>query len=213
MILLSLIFIGIFLANEGIYWILFTKIRKTDTLFWKRYTLFYLIIWIFFLISPVIISSSLLTDISYFFELWIWFLLVGILFCAVGIKLLRDTLKMNKIRGLIKGWHNFVSGGPYKIARHPYYTSWFLIYLGLVFVFDSLIGLFFMPIFLLLLSLESYLEEKYILLPKLGKKYKKYMKDVPSKLIPPPYNGFLMIVIALVIFIGIRNSGLILSSL
>jgi len=209
LIIFVLILVLMFLINYGIYWILYLKNPDQNNKFWKLYTKVYLFFWGFPLICIPILSSSFLSPLfgtpSYFREYWIWFLIIGIIFLGTTFKLAKETLEINKNRGLSKGKYPLITKGPYEIMRHPMYSAWALCYIGLAFVFDSLMALLIAPFFILFLILESYLEEKYLLIPQFGEKYINYMKKTLNRLFPPPYNTLLFIIALFVVYIGILN--------
>ncbi len=125
---------------------------------------------------------------------------------GLGVKLSSSALKINKNRGLVKGKYKLITGGPYKIVRHPMMSAVILIMLGLAFVFDSFVSLVFSPFVILTVFIECYLEEKYMLLPLFGKEYEVYKEKTIYKLIPTPYNILLIIIIVLVVYVGILNN-------
>jgi hypothetical protein len=87
--------------------------------------------------------------------------------------------------------------------RHPQYTDWAITFLGLAFIFDSFLAIILAPFLILLLYLQAFLEEKLILFTKFGNpRLNFYKKKTPSKLFPSPYNLLLIIIYAIVIYIG-----------
>ncbi len=205
MILAIVILLIVFLANFLIYWLLFLKTKGGKSKFWSIYTKIYLIAWIIPVLLIPLISSSLLGALSYFRELWIWFLLLGVVFVILGAKILRNATLINKIRGLEKGNYKLITEGIYKIMRHPMYSGWALIFIGLAFILDSYIALILIPFFVLFLAFETFLEEKYLLSPKFGKNYAKYKEETPSRFFPSPYNIFLILTAIFVLYIGFLN--------
>ncbi len=205
MMLLVVILLIVFLANFLIYWLLFLKTKGGKSKFWNIYTKIYLIAWITPVLLIPLISSSLLGALSYFHDLWIWFLLLGVVFAILGAKILRNATLINKIRGLEKGNYKLVTEGIYKVMRHPMYSGWALIFIGLAFIFDSFIALILIPFFVLFLGFETVLEEKYLLSPKFGKNYVKYKEETQSRFFPSPYNIFLILTAIFVLYVGFFN--------
>ena len=93
--------------------------------------------------------------------------------------------------------------------RHPLYSAWALVYIGLSFICDSLIAIILIPFVLIIFNIKSFLEEKLLLLPKFGDNYLLYKEEVENKLFPPPYNYVLIIIFILVGYIGGLNLELI----
>ncbi|TFG16020.1 MAG: hypothetical protein EU535_00235 [Promethearchaeota archaeon] len=208
MIIINLVLIFIFLINYFAYWIIIIKTNYNNKKSWNTYKKIYLVLWIIPVITLPIINSSLFSQWngqeSYFKELWIWFLILGIIFIGVGIKL--GVMYINKREFIEKGEVKLNIKGVYEIMRHPMYADWALTFIGLSFIFDSLIGLIIAPIFLLFLELQAFLEEKYIFIPKYGnKRIESYKKKTPYKLFPTPYNALLLIIAIFVIYIGFLN--------
>lgn len=205
LIIITLILAMGFLLNLIAYWIVYLKTQNKKSKFWARYTKIFLGIYSSTLLSIPITSSSFLTAVSYFKQYWIWFLLLGIVFVAFGIKLGRMAITENKNRGLEKGKYPLVTKGAYHIMRHPMYSAWALVFLGLSFICDSFLALLLAPLFMLVLGIESFLEEKFLLLPKFKEQYEKYKNETPNRLFPPPYNALLVIIAILIIYIGFIN--------
>lgn len=208
LIIINLILIIIFLINFITYWIINLKIKVSNTKFWNFYKKSYLILWSIPIISLPIINSSFFSQIngqeSYFKEYWIWFLVLGIIFIGVGIKL--GIMYINKREYIENGNIKLNIKGAYEIMRHPMYTDWALTFLGLSFIFDSFVSLICAPFLLLLLELQAVLEEKFIFIQKYGaKRVKSYKKKTPYRLFPTPYNGLLLIIAIFVVYIGILN--------
>ncbi len=157
------------------------------------------------MVSIPIIDSSFLTSNSYFQTYWPWFAIIGAIFIGMGIKILISALKLNKIRGLSKGWHELLTEGPYEVMRHPIYSAWAIIFIGLAFVFDSIIALMLAPFLVLISWLDGYLEERFILMPKLKEKYLHYKIKTPNRLFPPPYNALIIIISIFAIYVGVLN--------
>ena len=214
LLIITLVLVLFFLLNFVTYWILFLKTERKRSKFWDSYTKIYLFLWSFPLLAIPILTSSFLEPyfgtISFFREYWLGFLFAGIIFLGLGIKLGRSTLSTNKIRGLAKGNYRLITDGPYEIVRHPMYAAWASSFIGLAMICDSYISLIIWPFLLILLGFEGYLEEKLLLIPKFGEKYKEYKKKVPNRIFPPPYNAILVLFIIFTIYIGFLTGSILL---
>ena len=208
LIIINLILIIIFLINYILYWIINQKIKVSNTKVWNFYKKLYLILWSIPIVSLPIINSSFFSQYngqeSYFREYWIWFLILGIIYIGVSMKL--GMMSINKREYIDNGNKKLNIKGAYEIMRHPMYTDWALTFLGLSFIFDSVISLICAPFLLLLLELQAILEERFIFIPKYGaKRVESYKKKTPYRIFPTPYNGLLVIIAIFVVYIGILN--------
>jgi protein-S-isoprenylcysteine O-methyltransferase Ste14 len=128
---------------------------------------------------------------------------LGVIFIILGIKLTssaRKLLKDKKNKGLeLKP----LNQGIYRVMRFPQYTAQVLIFLGITLILDSFMGLILCPILFTILQLKSFLEEKYILSPKIGEELNEYKNKTPNRIFPNPYNYLLIIICILIVYIGI----------
>ena len=209
LIILTGILIIIFLINYFLYWIIFLKTERKKSEAWDKYTKIYLTFWLIPIISIPIITSGFfapfLGTVSYFQEILLWFILLGIILVILGLKFRSSAMKVNKIKGLAKGNYRLVEKSVYQIMRHPMNFSWAMIFLGLALIFDSLIALIITPFFFLFLEFEGFMEEKYLLIPKFGEEYKKYKEMTSKRLFPTPYNILLIIIAIFIIYVGVLN--------
>lgn len=208
MVIINLILIILFLVNYFTYWLITLKVEEKNSGFIRIYNKIYLILWSIPVLSIPILNSSHFYEFnnqfSYFQSYWIWFLILGIIFIAIGIKL--GSMYINKRVYKEGGVEKLNMKGAYGIVRHPEYTDWALTFIGLAFIFDSFISLVIIPFFMLLLKLQTMFIEKYILEPKFGENLmKSYRKKTPYSLLPSPYNWLLIIIAGLVIYIGVLN--------
>lgn len=79
-----------------------------------------------------------------------------------------------------------LTGGPYSIVRHPLYSGFLVLTIGLSILYTTaetvfLVILSLVVIFYFIPREEEQLKEKY------GNKYREYMKAVPYRLIPGIY--------------------------
>ncbi|MHA1986080.1 MAG: methyltransferase family protein [Promethearchaeota archaeon] len=131
--------------------------------------------------------------------------MLGVIFLAVGFRIyyiLKKNLNSEQRNEKNDG---FLRNGVYTIVRHPYYLSWLLIFIGSTFILDSFIGLMLIPLLVIILHLNTFLEEKYVLVPKYGEDYYQYKDKTPYKVISPPYNSLLFIIAIFVVYIGLIN--------
>jgi len=213
MIILSLVLIIIFLVNYITFWTLLIKNSDRKSNFLNFYKKIFPIIWII-CINPIpIINSSFLGpyfngNLSPLRQYWIWFMFLGIIFLAVGIKIYSLYKKiLNYERG--EDWEEkeikLITNGVYKIVRHPNYLAWLLIFLGSTFILDSFISLILVPLLVILMELNGVLKEKHVLSPKYGEIYEKYKEKTPYRIISPPYNYLLYLIAIFVVYIGFLN--------
>ncbi|MFX0179656.1 MAG: methyltransferase family protein [Candidatus Hodarchaeota archaeon] len=189
---------------------IFIKIKNQHAKIKRYYKKAFPIIWILSLIPILIINSSLLQviyseNISYFQEIWIWFLILGIVFIIIGIRIASMAMKIYKVNVINFKESKLIKTGIYSVIRHPIYLSWVLIFMGCSFAFDSFLAILFIPILIVLLEIHCILEEKYILLPNFGEEYREYKKKIPFRIFSPPYNYLLIIISFVVIYIGLLN--------
>ena len=85
-------------------------------------------------------------------------------------------------RLLSKSNKNYSTEKIFKLMRFPRYSALFLIYYGLAILLDSFIGMLFIPVFMILIEIIVYIEEKRVLLKKYKKSYENYIQKTPSKL-------------------------------
>lgn len=185
-----------------------TSDRKSNLLYY--YKKIFPIIWIICLNTIPFLNSSLLEpyfseNVSYLRQYWIYFLMLGVIFLAVGFRiysLIKKNLKSEQ--GDEKGY-KLVTSGVYRIVRHPKYLAWLLIFIGSTFILDSFISLILIPPLIILIEVNSFLKEKHVLAPKYGEDYENYKKKTPYRIISPPYNSLLFIIAILVVYIGFLN--------
>jgi len=138
-------------------------------------------------------------------SLQIIFFILGLLLVGLSLKFFISTMKKNKMKGLAKGKFQLITKGEYEIMRHPINASWSIFFLGLALICESLIALIIFPFFILLIGLEGFLEEKYILIPLFGENYEKYKEKTRSRMFPTPYNALLIIILIFIVYIYVLN--------
>jgi 2-amino-4-hydroxy-6-hydroxymethyldihydropteridine diphosphokinase len=75
-----------------------------------------------------------------------------------------------------------VTLGPYRWVRHPMYTSVFLLFLGVSFVFDSLAAILLSALLILFFTLKSQYEERQLRIAYPS--YASYLQRVPGRFLP-----------------------------
>ena len=210
MIVLTIILEILFSFNLILYWTIFIKIESPHAKLKRYYKKVFPVIWTSSLIIILFINSSLLQfifseNISYFREIWIWFLILGITFVIIGVRIASMAMKRYKVNVIDAKESKLIKTGIYSVIRHPVYLSWVLIFMGCSFAFDSFLAILFIPILTVLLEIHCILEEKYILIPNFGEEYLAYKKKIPFRLFSPPYSYLLIIISLIVIYIGFLN--------
>ena len=210
MIIINLILVTLFLLNYIAFWTVLIKRsdKKTDLL--HNYKKLFPIIWIICINTIPFLNSSFLEpyfgeNVSYLRLYWIWFLMLGVIFLAVGFRIYSLIKKnLNSEQGDEKDY-KLKTTGVYAIVRHPHSLSWLLIFIGSTFILDSFIGLILIPLLVILIQLNGFLQEKYVLIPKYGEDYEHYKDKTPYRVISPPYNSLLFIIAIFVGYIGLIN--------
>ena len=144
-------------------------------------------------------------NISYFGQYWTWFLIIGIIFMGIGLKIHSLAFKALNVKKIDVKQLELIRKDIFAIIRHPIYLSWILMFFGLAFILDSFIALIFCPILIIFIEFLGFFEEKYILIPEFRKKYKDYKKKTPNRLIAPPYNYILIFIAIIAAYIGFLN--------
>jgi protein-S-isoprenylcysteine O-methyltransferase Ste14 len=117
----------------------------------------------------------------------IWMQIIGVIFILMSLGLriwVRRTIRNQYTGHLeIQKDQTLVKSGPYRYVRHPGYTGFLLMTLGVAIGYSSLIGLIAIPILLLPgLAYRMRIEEK-LLIAQFGDEYKSYSSQT-KKLIP-----------------------------
>jgi len=157
------------------------------------------------IVNSSLFRSFINTNISYFEEFWLWFILLGILFISIGIKIHSLAIKLYTLKKSNRNHHQLLRKGIFEITRHPIYLSWYFMFMGITFVMDSIVALIFCPILIIFIEFLGSFEEKYVLYPEYGKKYDEYKRKTPNRLISPPYNYLLIIIAIIVFYVGFLN--------
>ncbi len=210
MIIISLILITVFLINFTVFWTIQIKILNKKDKILSAYKKIFPLICVICLNPIPFISSSFLEpyfndNVSYFRQYWIWFLMLGVIFSAVGVKIY--TLIKKSVKDIQEDEEDYrlVTNGVYKIIRHPTCLAWLLLFIGSTFILDSFVGLVITPLLIIITNLYGFLKEKYVFVPRFGILYETYKEKTPYRVISPPYNSLLMIIAIFVILIGFYN--------
>lgn len=210
MLLITIILLTIFTLNIVVYWILFVKVknkeRKLINLFYKVFPL----IWTLSLIPIPIINSSFLVllfpqNYSYFEYYWIYFVLLGLTFIIIGIVFAKKARKVYKVKSLDESHSKLITYGIFRLIRHPVYSAWGIIFLGVSIISDSLISLIISPLIIIILEINGLIEEKLILIPTYGITYENYKRKTPNRIIPTPLNFLLLVITVLIVYVGFLN--------
>lgn len=142
-----------------------------------------------------------LTNIAcYYAPVWEWFNAGGLLprpgvaATALGLALMLagEGMRIAAIRQLgrfftmrvtVVDGHRVIREGLYRYVRHPAYTGWFLLSLGVGIFFGSLVGILGTSLFVVVLGFRVRIEEA-ALEGELGDEYTQYRRDVPSRFLP-----------------------------
>lgn len=210
MIIISLILITVFLINFTVFWTIQIKILNKKDKILSAYKKIFPLIWVICLNPIPFINSSFLEpyfndNVSYFRQYWIWFLMLGVIFSAVGVKIY--TLIKKSVKDIQEDEEDYrlVTNGVYKIIRHPTCLAWLLLFIGSTFILDSFVGLVITPLLIIITNLYGFLKEKYVFVPRFGILYETYREKTPYRVISPPYNSLLIIIAIFVILIGFYN--------
>ncbi len=213
-VIITIILVGIFLLNFFLYWLVYLKTERKISKWWDTYTKIFFAIWTALIFLIPIITSSYLSAIfgsEIFYQyptlsLRVIFFMLGVFLVILAIKFgISTTMKLNKMIGLAKGKFPLITKSVYEIMRHPMNAFWAILFLGLAIIFESLIALIVFPFFILLLWLEGFLEESFILIPLFGEKYEKYKKKTRNSMFSSPYNFLLILIFIFIIYVGILN--------
>jgi protein-S-isoprenylcysteine O-methyltransferase Ste14 len=196
--------------NYITFWTVWIKTPDKNNNFLSFYKKIFPIIWIITINTIPIINSSFLEpyfneNISYLRQYWIWFLLLGVIFFVLGIRIYSLQKRILKHQQGENKEIKLVTNGVYKIVRHPGSLAWLLIFFGSTFILDSFMSLILIPLLVILTELNSFLKEKYVFVPKYSEAYENYKRKTPYMLISPPYNYLLFIIAIFVIYIGFTN--------
>ncbi len=210
MIIINLILLTLFLVNYIAFWTVLIKNSEEKSNLLYYYKKIFPIIWIICINTIPFINSSFLEpyfseNVSYLRQYWPWFSMLGVIFLAVGFRiysLIKENLKSEQ--GDEKDY-KLATSGVYRIVRHPNCLAWLLIFIGSTFILDSSISMILIPPLVILIELNGFLEEKYVLAPKYGEIYENYKEKTPYRVISPPYNSLLFIIAIFVVYIGFLN--------
>ncbi|UCC19680.1 MAG: isoprenylcysteine carboxylmethyltransferase family protein [Promethearchaeota archaeon] len=210
MILITLVLLTVFILNIFLYWLLFLKVKNKERKILKIfYKVFPLILTLSIIPIPILNTSFLkiyfYNNYSYFEYYWIYFLLLGIAFIIIGINFAKRAQKLYKAKILNKNNTELITYGIFRLVRHPIYSAWAIIFLGVSIISDSLTSLITCVLIFVILEIHAIIEEKLILIPKFGKAYENYKKKTPNRIIPTPLNLLLIIITIIVVYVGFLN--------
>lgn len=202
-LIINIIILIALLINFSWYWIVlrrnFPQISKnTSTIF----LLFLMII----LYSIPVLNMRFLANKTYFQDLWIGFIVLGGIFVVLGVIIFKKTLEISSEYDTFIGKFQVLNKGMYEVVRHPIYLSIILMFIGLSFVFDSVLAIILIPFIIILFEVQAYYEEKILFMEHCEEEYKIYKEKTPKRLmVPSPLNVFLIIIGFFVIYLGMVN--------
>ena len=210
MLLITIILLTIFILNITVYWLLFLKVKNKEQKIVKIFYRLFPLIWTLSIIPVPIINSSFLilfiaSNYSYFEYYWVYFALLGIAFIIIGIYFAKRARKEYEVKSLDESDVKLITYGIFRIIRHPVYSAWAIIFLGVAIISDSLISLIISLLIMIILELHAIIEEKLILIPKYDEAYENYKRKTPNRIIPTPLNILLIIITIIIVYVGFLN--------
>ncbi|MGV9142013.1 MAG: methyltransferase family protein [Promethearchaeota archaeon] len=158
------------------------------------------------LYSIPVLNMRFLANKTYFQDLWIGFIVLGGLFVGLGVIIFKRTLEISSEYDTFIGKFQVLNKGMYEIVRHPIYLSIILMFIGLSFVFDSVLSVILIPFIIILFEVQAYYEEKLLFMKYCEKEYNTYKEKTPKRLmVPSPLNVFLIIIGFFVVYLGMVN--------
>ena len=210
MLVITIILLTIFILNIIVYWVLFLKVKNKEKNLVRLFYKIFPVVWSLSLIPIPIINTSFLrlyfpNNYSYFEYYWIYFVLLGIAFIIIGIIFAKRAKKVYKVKLLDESSTKLITYGIFRLIRHPVYSAWGIIFLGVAIISDSLISLIISPLIFVILEINAMIEEKLILIPKYSKTYENYKRKTPNRIIPTPLNILLIIITIIIVYVGFIN--------
>jgi protein-S-isoprenylcysteine O-methyltransferase Ste14 len=137
-------------------------------------TCFYAPVWDYFHLPPIVPRSSAT-------------LVAGLLLMVAGeglrVLAVRTLGRFFTMRVAVLDGHRVVREGVYRFVRHPAYSGWLLLSIGVGLFFGSIVGLCGTSLFVVVLGWRVKVEEQ-ALAEQLGDEYRGYMRDVRARFIP-----------------------------
>jgi protein-S-isoprenylcysteine O-methyltransferase Ste14 len=210
MLLITIILLTVFILNLIFYWLLFLKVKSKEQKMVKIFYRLFPLIWTLSLVPIPIINSGFLilflsSNYSYFEYYWVYFALLGIVFIIIGVIFAKRAKKEYEVKSLDESDNKLITYGIFRIIRHPVYSAWAFLFLGVAIISDSLISLIISPLIFIVLEIHALVEEKLILIPKYDKTYENYKRKTPNRIIPTPLNILLIIITIIIVYVGFLN--------
>jgi protein-S-isoprenylcysteine O-methyltransferase Ste14 len=105
------------------------------------------------------------------------FLLAGLALIILGVVLFTASVRQRKTVGGENVKEGLLTGGVYRIARHPIYTGIVMVSLGLALVFGTWDGLLMIPLIGLVNAAEAVIEEIFDIGARFPAEYAEYRKQ------------------------------------
>jgi len=168
MLLITIILLTVFILNLIFYWLLFLKVKSKEQKMVKIFYRLFPLIWTLSLVPIPIINSGFLilflsSNYSYFEYYWVYFALLGIVFIIIGVIFAKRAKKEYEVKSLDESDNKLITYGIFRIIRHPVYSAWAFLFLGVAIISDSLISLIISPLIFIVLEIHALVEEKLIL--------------------------------------------------
>jgi protein-S-isoprenylcysteine O-methyltransferase Ste14 len=124
------------------------------------------------LMRPGMAATGLLADAAIVVEL------IGIAFTQVA------RIYLGRRFGLLPANRGIVTGGPFRLMRHPIYSGWVVLTIGFLMAYPNLYNVAMFAISLPFLTWRMSLEEKHL---TQDPEYRAYLAKTPYRLIPGIY--------------------------
>jgi protein-S-isoprenylcysteine O-methyltransferase Ste14 len=117
----------------------------------------------------------------------LWALILGVVLFTIGYAIVLWAMYSNRffsqiVRIQTERGHTAVTGGPYRIVRHPGYAGMLTTFLGCIFILNSLYGLFLYLLYAILVIVRTSLEDRTLQTELPG--YAEYAIHTRYRLIP-----------------------------
>ncbi len=160
---IQMVFVALFVLNMVLIW--------SAKLAWYRVPGF-----LIFLVTPflMVFSRQPRFELDHF-----WWRVAGIAAMAIGLGIaLWAGIEFKKASMRVSDPpREMITTGPYHFVRHPQYVGLIFMWVGWWWVWSAVYAFYFGMLILILIWIEAYLEEKFILEKKFGEQYRKYRAE------------------------------------